>query len=185
MSRIGKLPITIPAGVTVEIKDGGSYGHQLVTVTGPKGTLTESLRRGVTASMENGVMMVARDNDEKQNRSYHGLYRSLLNNLVTGVTTGFRKDLQIVGIGYRGEMQGEKAVFSLGYAHRIEYMPPAGITVKIENQTDVSIEGIDRQLVGEVAAKIRDFRKPEPYKGKGIRYKDEQVRRKSVKKGSA
>ncbi len=185
MSRIGKLPITIPAGVTVEIKNGGRYGHQEVTVTGPKGTLTESLRQGVTASMEDGVMMVARDDDEKQNRSFHGLYRTLINNMVTGVTTGFKKELSIIGIGYRGEMQGDKAVFSLGFAHKIDYQPPVGVTIKIDNQTEVTIEGIDRQLVGEVAAKIRDFRKPEPYKGKGVRYKDEQVRRKSVKKGAA
>ena len=185
MSRIGNLPITIPAGVTVEVKAGGKYGHQEVTVTGPKGSLTESLRQGASVSVQDGTVALSRDNDEKQNRSYHGLYRSLINNMVTGVSQGFRKDLEIVGIGYRAEMQGNNAVFSLGYAHKIEFVPPTGVTINVNNQTEVSVEGINRQLVGEVAAKIRALRKPEPYKGKGVRYKGEHVRRKSVKKGAA
>jgi large subunit ribosomal protein L6 len=181
MSRIGKAPITIPQGVTVEVKAGGAHAHQLVSVNGPMGNLEESIRPGVKVVVQDGQVLVTRDNDTKQNKSYHGLYRALINNMVNGVTTGYTKELQIVGIGYRAEMQDDKIILSVGHAHKISYQPPAGITLSVKDQTEVSISGIDRQLVGEVAAKIRSFRKPEPYKGKGIRYRGEAVRRKSVK----
>jgi large subunit ribosomal protein L6 len=184
MSRIGKSPITIPAGVTVDVKQGGDFGHQIVTVTGPKGSLSRSLRHSINVEVKDGIVNLTRDNEENQTRAFHGLYRSLIQNMITGVTEGYRKDLEIQGIGYRAEMQGDKMVLSLGYAHKIEYRPPQGITVNVKDQVEISIEGIDNQLVGEVAAKIRAFRKPEPYKGKGVRYKNEQVRRKSVKKGA-
>lgn len=182
MSRIGLAPITIPNGVTVEVKKGGEFGHQEVTITGPKGTMIRSLRHGINAEVVDGQVKLSRSNETKQMKSYHGLYRSLLNNMVEGVTQGFKKELQIIGIGYRAENQGNAVSFSLGYSHKINYVPPQGIVVTVNNQTDIIVEGIDNQLVGEVAAKIRSFREPEPYKGKGVRYKDETVRRKSAKK---
>lgn len=182
MSRIGLKPITIPAGVTIEVTEDGALGGQSVRVVGPKGELTQPLRKGVTVVVADGLATLARENDEKQTKSYHGLYRSLISNMVTGVAEGYRKDLQIIGIGYRAEMQGNKVVMSLGYSHKINFEAPAGIQITVENQTEVSITGVDRQLVGEVAAKLRSFRKPEPYKGKGVRYKGEIVRKKSAKK---
>lgn len=181
MSRIGNLEIQIPEGVTVEVKDGGTFFYKEVTVTGPKGTLTESIRRGVTITVEDSIVKVKRDSESKQNKSYHGLYRALIQNMITGVTEGYSKDLSIVGIGYRAEQQGDKVVFSVGYSHKIEYFPPEGITIDIEDQTNVKVSGANKQLVGEVAAKIRGFNPPEPYKGKGVRYKNENVRRKSAK----
>lgn len=185
MSRIGKLSIQIPASVQVEITDGGRFAFKQVKVTGPKGTLTESIQKGVTLKKEEDKIIVERDSDSKQNRSFHGLYRSLINNMILGVTEGYRKDLEIVGIGYRAEVQGQSVVFSLGYSHKITFTPPEGISIKVEEQTKVAVEGADKQLVGEVAAKIRQFRKPEPYKGKGVRYKGENVRRKSAKSAGA
>jgi large subunit ribosomal protein L6 len=181
MSRIGKNPITIPNGVTVNVEKGGRFGHLQITVTGPKGTLQESLRAPVVVAVEDNQVVVTRPNDLKQNRSYHGLYRALIANMVEGVTNGYSKDLEIVGIGYRAEQKGESIVLSLGYSHKIEYNPPAGITAQATDQTQIKISGIDKTLVGQEAAKIRAFRKPEPYKGKGVRYKGEQVARKSVK----
>jgi len=181
MSRIGNAPITIPEGVEVIIQKGGDYNHQHVVATGPKGTLERSIRHGVNAVLADGVINFTRDNEQKQTKSYHGLYRSLVAGMVEGVSEGFKKELEIVGIGYRAESQGDKIIFSLGYSHKIELVPPEGVTITIDDQTRVSVEGIDKQLVGETAAKIRSFRKPEPYKGKGVRYKDEQIRRKSVK----
>ncbi|BCX14267.1 MAG: 50S ribosomal protein L6 [Candidatus Dojkabacteria bacterium] len=181
MSRIGRLEIKVPDGVTVTVRDGGRFYYKEVEVTGPKGTLTESLRRGVNVVVEDNIVKVTRDNDTKQNKSFHGLYRSLIANMIQGVTEGYSKELTIVGIGYRAELQGNKVVFSLGFSHKIEYEPPQGVTVEINDQTNIKVSGISKQLVGEVAAKIRSFRKPEPYKGKGIRYSDENVRRKSAK----
>jgi len=181
MSRIGRSPITIPAGVTVEISKGGDFAHQLVTVTGPKGTLSESIRPGISAEVNGTEIIVSRKDDQKQTRSNHGLYRSLIANMVKGVAEGFTKELQIVGIGYRAELQGEKLVMSLGFAHKVEFVPPQGIVIEVKDQTEVKVSGIDKQMVGEVAAKLRSYRSPEPYKGKGVRYKDEIVRRKSVK----
>ncbi len=181
MSRIGTQPIQIPEGVTVNINDGGDFGYIDVEVTGPKGTLSESLRRGVTVEIKENEVVLTRANESKQIKSNHGLYRSLIQNMITGVTEGYSKELEIVGIGYRAEMQGSKVVFSLGYSHKIELEPPEGITVTVDEQTKVKVEGADKQKVGEIAAKIRAFRKPEPYKGKGIKYADEIIKRKSAK----
>ncbi|GIW58810.1 MAG: 50S ribosomal protein L6 [Candidatus Dojkabacteria bacterium] len=181
MSRIGRLEIKVPDGVTVTVRDGGRFHYKEVEITGPKGTLTESIRRGVDVIVEDNVVKVTRVNDSKQNKSFHGLYRSLISNMIHGVTEGYSKELTIVGIGYRAELQGNKVVFSLGFSHKIEYEPPQGVTIEVNDQTNVKVSGISKQLVGEVAAKIRSFRKPEPYKGKGIRYSDENVRRKSAK----
>lgn len=185
MSRIGNAEIQIPEGITVEIKDGGRFFYKEITVIGPNGSLIESVRRGVTFDINDNIVTVKRDNESKQNKSYHGLYRALIANMIEGVTQGYSKELSIVGIGYRAELQGEKVVFSVGYSHKIEFVPPEGITVEVEDQTNVKVSGANKQLVGEVAAKIRGFNPPEPYKGKGIRYKDEQVRRKSAKSTSA
>lgn len=184
MSRIGKNPIEIPQGVTIQINQGGDFGHQVVVVNGPKGSMSQSVRHGVDVKMEEGKVIVSRQNEAKQNKAYHGLYRALINSMIQGVTVGFVKELAIEGIGYRAEQQGNSVVFSLGYSHKINYQPPAGVVVTALSQTEIKVEGIDKQLVGEVAAKIRSFREPEPYKGKGVRYKDEQVKRKSVKKGA-
>ncbi len=181
MSRIGLNPIKIPEGVTINIEDGGTYHFKKIIVTGPKGSVEESLRRGVTLKIDNGILTISRDSESKQNKSYHGLYRSLIQNMVTGVTDGFVKKLEIVGIGYRAENQGNKVIFSLGYSHKIELVPPTGIEVTVDEQTKITVTGVSKQLVGEIAAKIRSFRKPEPYKGKGVRYADEVVRRKAVK----
>lgn len=181
MSRIGKSEIQIPQGVSVEVRDGGKFFYKEVVVTGPKGTLTESVRRGVSIEAKDGIVKLDRDNESKQNKAFHGLYRSLINNMIEGVTKGYSKELSIVGIGYRAEQQGDKIVFSLGYSHKIDFVPPQGITIDIEDQTKLKVSGANKQLVGEVAAKIRELNPPEPYKGKGVRYKDENVRRKSAK----
>jgi large subunit ribosomal protein L6 len=181
MSRIGKLEITIPQGVTVEVKNGGSYGHQEVFVTGPKGSLSQSVRHGVNTVVEDGVVKMTPADESKQNNSFHGLYRTLINKMVIGVTEGYQKALEIVGIGYRAEVQGRKLVLSLGFSHKINYEPPVGVDVTVEDQTNVKVFGYDKQKVGEAAAKIRSFREPEPYKGKGIRYKGERVKKKSTK----
>lgn len=184
MSRIGYKEITIPQGVTVDILDGGDFGYKEVVVTGPKGSLKQSVKQGIILQVENGILKFERKDEAKQTKSYHGLYRSLVNNMIEGVTKGFSRELEIVGIGYRAEQRGNEVVFSLGYSHQIHYVPPAGIVVTAIDQTNVKIEGYDKQLVGEVAAKIRAFRKPEPYKGKGVRYKNEEVKRKSSKSAS-
>ncbi|MBL8014932.1 MAG: 50S ribosomal protein L6 [Candidatus Doudnabacteria bacterium] len=184
MSRVGKNPITIPQGVTVEISQGGEFGNQEIKVTGPKGTMTRAVRHGVSVKVEDGKVVLERANESNQIKSYHGLYRALIQNMVQGVTQGFVKELEIEGIGYRADQQGDKVVFSLGYSHKIDYIPPTGVVVTAVSQTELKVEGVDKQLVGEVAAKIRSFREPEPYKGKGVRYKGEQIRRKSVKKGA-
>jgi large subunit ribosomal protein L6 len=181
MSRIGKKTIKIPSGVQVEIKDGGDFAYKQIYVKGPNGELSQSVQRGVGFELNNDELAVVRDNDSKQSRAYHGLYRTLVQNMVDGVTTGFKKELEIVGIGYRAELQGSNLVLSVGYSHKINYQPPAGIKVNVADQVNIAVEGFDKQLVGEVAAKIRSFRKPEPYKGKGIRYKGEKIKRKSTK----
>lgn len=181
MSRIGLQIIEIPDNVEVSIEKGGLFNHQLVTVTGPKGTLQESIRPEVTAEINGKEIEFVRRNELKQTKSYHGLYRSLINNMVIGVSTGYTKNLEIVGIGYRAENQGNSVIFSLGYSHKITLTPPEGIVVTVEEQTKVKVEGANKQLVGEVAAKIRSYRKPEPYKGKGVKYSDEIIKRKSAK----
>lgn len=177
MSRIGKLPITVPAGVDVKI-DG-----QNVTVKGPKGELSHVVPELISVELEDGALLVKRPNDSRDARALHGLTRSLLNNLVIGVTEGYTRKLEIVGTGYRVVAKGTSLEFSLGYSHTITIDAPEGITFQVESPTKFSIFGIDKQQVGELAANIRKLRKPEPYKGKGIRYAGEQIRRKAGKAG--
>lgn len=177
MSRIGRLPVTVPGNVTVAI-DG-----QTVTVKGPKGELKHVVAEPITVSQEDGAVEVARPDDERNSRALHGLTRSLINNMVLGVTEGYEKKLEIYGTGYRVMARGANLEFALGYSHSITVEPPAGITFAVENQTRFSVQGIDKQLVGEVAANIRKLRKPDPYKGKGVRYAGEQIRRKVGKAG--
>ncbi|CEH36127.1 50S ribosomal protein L6 [bioreactor metagenome] len=178
MSRIGVKPITVPAGVEVTIAEGN-----LVTVKGPKGTLTKQLDGAMKINQEENTITVERPTNNKQHRALHGLTRTLIDNMVVGVTNGFEKKLELVGVGYRAQKQGKKLVMNLGYSHPVEMEDPEGITVESPNQTELIVKGIDKQLVGNYAAKIRDWRKPEPYKGKGIRYAGEVVRRKEGKTG--
>jgi len=177
MSRIGKLPISIPAGVKVSL-DGST-----LTVTGPKGTLSRELHERMTIGVETDQIVVTRPTNEKQDAALHGLTRALVNNMVVGVTTGFKKDLEITGVGYRAEVSGNILTLSLGYSHPVVYTLPEGISVEVEKQTKLSVSGIDKQLVGSAAAKIRSFRKPEPYKGKGVKYANEKIVRKAGKAG--
>jgi large subunit ribosomal protein L6 len=177
MSRIGRLPIPVPDGVDVTI-DG-----RLVTVTGPKGTLSRELHPEMLISREDGTVVVARPTEQKTHKQLHGLTRTLVNNMVVGVTTGYRKGLEIQGVGYRAALNGRKLTMNLGYSHQVEIDPPAGISFELENPTHLAVVGIDKELVGQVAAKVRASRKPEPYKGKGVRYAGEQVRRKAGKAG--
>jgi large subunit ribosomal protein L6 len=179
MSRIGKLPIPVPSGVDVALDD------RVVTVKGPKGTLTHTVAEPITvAKGEDGAVEVTRPNDERESRSLHGLTRTLIANMVTGVTEGYEKKLEIVGVGYRVLSKGPTQLeFQLGYSHPITVNAPEGITFTVEGPTKLGVQGIDKQLVGEVAANIRKLRKPEPYKGKGVRYAGEQVRRKVGKAG--
>ena len=177
MSRIGNKPIAVPAGVEVKI-DG-----QKITVKGPKGTLEREIHKNISVEMENNTIKVTRPNNEALNRSLHGLTRTLIDNMVIGVTNGFEKKLELVGVGYRAQKQGKKLVMNLGFSHPVEMEDPEGLTVEVPNQTELIVKGIDKQLVGNYAAKIRDWRKPEPYKGKGIRYAGEVVRRKEGKTG--
>jgi large subunit ribosomal protein L6 len=177
MSRIGKLPIPVPAGVEIKI-DG-----QNVDVKGPKGTLSLTVSAPITISVEDGTITVARPDDERNSRSLHGLTRTLIANNIEGVTNGFTKGLEIVGTGYRVAQKGNALEFALGYSHPITVEPPAGISFSVEGNTKVTVHGIDKQAVGEVAANIRKLRKPEPYKGKGVRYAGEVVRRKAGKAG--
>jgi len=181
MSRIGKKEIQLPAGVEANVIEGGSFGYKKVIVKGPKGELEQSIQRGIDVEVKDNQIIVTRSSESKQDRSYHGLYRTLINNMVEGVVTGYKKELEIVGIGYRAEMQGSNLVLSVGYSHKINYAPPTGINIGVTDQVNITVDGANKQLVGEVAAKIRGFRKPEPYKGKGIRYKGEKIRRKSTK----
>ncbi len=176
MSRIGKLPISIPSGVTITVGD-----ENAVTVKGPKGELTAELCPEMELSMEDGHMTVKRPSDDKEHRALHGLTRSLLNNMVVGVTTGFQKNLEIVGVGYRAQLQGTTLVLNVGYSHPVEIVPPEGISFEVPAPTKIIVKGIDKQKVGQTAADIRVIRKPEPYKGKGIRYEGEFVRHKEGK----
>ncbi|WP_156757919.1 50S ribosomal protein L6 [Actinokineospora pegani] len=178
MSRIGKLPIPVPAGVDITI-DG-----QDLSVKGPKGTLSLTVSEPIVVERgEDGILEVKRPDDERQNRALHGLTRSLVNNIVLGVTQGFEKKLEIHGVGYRVQAKGSDLEFSLGFSHPVKVTAPQGITFAVESPTKFSVSGIDKQQVGEVAANIRKLRKPDPYKGKGVRYADEKIRRKVGKTG--
>jgi len=178
MSRIGRMPVVVPSGVDVAI-DGS-----LVTVKGPKGTLSHTVVMPITVSQDAGVVTVDRPDDERESRSRHGLTRTLINNMVVGVTEGYEKKLEIVGVGYRVLSKGPTQLeFQLGYSHPITFNAPDGITFTVESPTRLTVQGIDKQLVGEVAANIRKLRKPEPYKGKGVRYAGEHIRRKVGKAG--
>ncbi len=177
MSRIGRLPVVIPGGVDVTIE-----GRE-VTVQGPKGRLSLQLAPPIEISQSDGTLSVTRPNDEGEVRALHGLSRSLVANMVTGVTEGYSKTLEIVGVGYRVQARGADLEFALGYSHPVKVSPPEGITFRVETPTRLVVEGIDKQQVGEVAANIRKLRKPDPYKGKGVRYSGEQIRRKAGKAG--
>jgi large subunit ribosomal protein L6 len=177
MSRVGRNPVAIPKGVTVAVE------HNHVKVKGPKGELSRPIPPEMQVSIEDGEVRVARPSDEGRHRALHGLTRSLINNMVLGVSTGFTKQLEIQGVGYRAEPQASGLRLNVGYSHPVDYPAPQGIKLTVESNTLVTVEGIDKELVGQVAAEIRDVRPPEPYKGKGIRYKDEQVRRKAGKTG--
>ena len=177
MSRIGKAPITVPSSVDVTIEG------QKVTVKGPKGTLTHTVDEPIAVTLDEGVLSVARPDDERENRSLHGLSRSLLNNLVQGVSQGYERKLEIHGVGYRVQLRGSDLEFALGFSHPVKIAAPEGITFTVESPTRFGVQGIDKQLVGQVAANIRWLRKPDPYKGKGVRYAGEQIRRKVGKTG--
>ncbi|MDP2014278.1 MAG: 50S ribosomal protein L6 [Actinomycetota bacterium] len=177
MSRIGRLPITLPAGVTATI-DG-----QLVTVNGPKGSLHFNVAEPIEVTQEDGVLAVTRPNDERRSRALHGLSRTLISNMVIGVTTGYEKSLELVGTGYRVAAKGTDLEFQLGFSHPVVVPAPAGISFQVESPVKLKIQGIDKQQVGEVAANIRKIRPPEPYKGKGVRYEGEVIRRKAGKAG--
>jgi large subunit ribosomal protein L6 len=177
MSRIGRLPIAVPATVDVTIE-----GRQL-TVKGPKGTLSRQLHPDMSVRQEDGSILVSRPTEQKTHKQLHGLTRTLVNNMVVGVTDGYRKGLEITGVGYRATLNGRKLTLNLGYSHPIEIDPPEGISFEVENPTRLAVVGIDKELVGQIAATVRSTRKPEPYKGKGVRYAGEQVRRKAGKAG--
>jgi large subunit ribosomal protein L6 len=177
MSRIGRLPIAVPATVDVTI-DG-----RTLTVKGPKGTLTRALHPDMILSREESQLVVSRPTEQKTHKQLHGLTRTLVNNMVVGVTDGYRKGLEITGVGYRAALNGRKLQLNLGYSHPIEIDPPEGITFEVETPTRLAVVGIDKELVGEYAAKVRSTRKPEPYKGKGVRYSGEVIRRKAGKAG--
>ncbi len=178
MSRIGKMPISIPAGVEVTMGEGN-----LITVKGPKGTLTQKLSEKMTLTREDGVIVVTRPNDEKENRSLHGLTRTLLSNMVVGVTEGFKKELDVNGVGYRVAKEGNKLNMNIGYSHPVIMEEPEGITIEVPSPNKIIINGTDKQKVGQFAAEVRGKRPPEPYKGKGIKYTDEVIRRKEGKTG--
>jgi large subunit ribosomal protein L6 len=181
MSRIGKLPIPVPSGVDVQIQGDTA---STVTVKGPKGTLSHTVAEPITVEQNDGVLDVNRPDDERQSKALHGLTRTLINNMVVGVTEGYEKKLEIVGVGYRVLSKGPTQLeFQLGYSHPIIFDAPEGITFSVEGPTKLGVAGIDKQLVGEVAANIRKLRKPEPYKGKGVRYAGEHIRRKVGKAG--
>ncbi len=177
MSRIGRLPIPVPSGVDVAI-DGSN-----VTVNGPKGTLKRTLHPDMLLNREEGTVVVSRPSEQKMHKQLHGLTRTLINNMVVGVSTGYRKGLEITGVGYRAVLVGRKLQLSLGYSHLVEIEPPEGVSFELETPTKLAVVGIDKELVGQVAAKVRASRKPEPYKGKGVRYAGEVIRRKAGKAG--
>ncbi len=178
MSRIGRLPVPIPGGVKVDVGSGK------VKITGPKGTLEQDFDPSMTLSIADGEVHVARPNDRPATRAKHGLIRALVSNMITGVTEGFEKTLEIQGVGYRAALEGKSLTLSLGYSHPVKIAPPTGITFAVDGNTTIKIIGIDKQKVGQAAADVRAWRKPEPYKGKGIRYKGEYVRRKVGKAGT-
>ncbi|MDY2870391.1 MAG: 50S ribosomal protein L6 [Succiniclasticum sp.] len=178
MSRIGKKPIDVPAGVTVKVE------NNLVTVKGPKGELQRQIHHSMKVTLDNGVITVERPDDEKENRALHGLSRTLIHNMVEGVTNGFSKTLEIQGVGYRAAKQGKNINFTLGFSHPVVMEPPAGITFDVPQPNKIVVSGSDKEKVGAVAAEIRNLRPPEPYKGKGIRYEGEHVRRKVGKAGA-
>lgn len=179
MSRIGKLPISLPKGVNIEVKDS------VVTVKGPKGELSQQIDPAIEVKIEEGEVIIARPNDEKQNRAFHGLYRALINNMVVGVSEGYKKTLELVGVGYRASNTGNVLELSLGYSHQIYLQLPNEIKVETKSERNqnplIILESNDKQLLGQVCAKIRSFRKPEPYKGKGIKFQGEVIRRKAGK----
>ena len=177
MSRIGRLPIDMPKTVKASIADG------IITVEGPKGKLSQEISPAINVEIEEGKIVVTRDNDEKQTKAYHGLMRQLIRNMIVGVSDGYTKTMVIVGVGYKAELKQNILILTLGYANDIEYVVPEGVKIACETPTKFSISGIDKQLVGQTAAEIRSLRKPEPYKGKGIRYENEVVRSKSGKSG--
>ncbi|MFZ9385021.1 MAG: 50S ribosomal protein L6 [Ilumatobacteraceae bacterium] len=178
MSRIGKAPITVPSGVEVSINGAD------ITVKGPKGSLTRTLVGGITVRQEENTLLVERPDDARESRSLHGLSRALVSNMVVGVTQGFVKELDIVGVGYRAEAKGTNALrLNLGFSHPVDFPGPEGISFEVPVQTRIIVKGIDKELVGQVAANIRSIRKPEPYKGKGVRYVDERILRKAGKAG--
>ena len=178
MSRIGRMPIAIPAGVTVEVAENNK-----VTVKGPKGTLERVLPEEMTIKLEDGHVVVTRPNDLKKMKSLHGLTRTLINNMVVGVTNGYEKVLEVNGVGYRASKSGNKLTLNLGYSHPVEMIDPEGVETVLEGQNKITVKGIDKEKVGQFAAEIRDKRRPEPYKGKGIKYADEVIRRKVGKTG--
>jgi large subunit ribosomal protein L6 len=177
MSRIGRLPIAVPSTVDVTI-DG-----RHVTVKGPRGTLSRVLHPDMSVSQEDDTIVVTRPTEQKAHKQLHGLTRTLVNNMVVGVTDGYRKGLEITGVGYRATLNGRKLTLNLGYSHPVEIDPPEGISFEVENPTRLAVVGIDKELVGQIAAKVRATRKPEPYKGKGVRYAGERIRRKAGKAG--
>ena len=177
MSRIGRLPIAVPSTVDVTIEG------RRVTVKGPKGTLSRELHPDMTVSREEGNLVVTRPTEQKTHKQLHGLTRTLVNNMVVGVTDGYRKGLEITGVGYRAVKTGEKLTLNLGYSHQIDINPPSGISFEVETPTRLAVVGIDKELVGQIAAQVRSTRKPEPYKGKGVRYAGEKIRRKAGKAG--
>lgn len=179
MSRVGKNPIEIPSGVNVTLQEG------MLTVKGPKGELARPIHQDVTVSIEDGQVTVTRSSDIKSHRALHGTTRANIQNMVTGVTDGFKKSLELIGVGYKADLSGKNLILSIGYSHQVAFIPPEGITFEVASATALSVSGIDKQLVGQVAAKIREVRPPEPYKGKGIRYAGEYIRRKAGKTAKA
>ena len=177
MSRVGRLPVTVPAGVEVNVKD------HLITVKGPKGELINKIHPDMQVSVEDGQVFVTRPSDDKQHRALHGLTRALVQNMVDGVTKGFSKTLDLVGVGYRAVLQGKKLVLTVGYSHQVEIEPEDGLEIEVPAANKIIVKGIDKEKVGALAAKIRAVREPEPYKGKGIKYDNEVIRRKAGKAG--
>lgn len=177
MSRIGNKPVVIPAGVTIDLKDN------TVTVKGPKGELSYTFNQNITLVQNEGEVIFTRPDDSKENKTIHGTTRAVFNNMVVGVTEGFQRELELIGVGYRAQLQGKKLVLNVGYSHPVEFTPEEGIEIEVPSNTKVIVKGYDKQKVGELAANIRGVRPPEPYKGKGIRYVNEFVRRKEGKTG--
>ena len=181
MSRVGSNPVEIPTGVEVKIEEKSNLGGLKIIVKGPLGELTRHMRKGITAKVENNTLIFGRSSEAKKVKSLHGLYRSLVENMIEGVTKGYKKNLEMVGIGYKSEVKGADLELTVGSTHPHIIKAPEGITFEVKEKVNISVKGIDKQLVGQVAAKIREQEKPEPYKGKGIRYKGEYVRRKAGK----